>query len=56
MIEYINNYFWWVLGYDRPDPYTDEPPPISIQKYIDAVNEKRNLLYNYYSQKNELYY
>jgi len=53
MFQTINNYFWWLLGWDEyPDPYLHDPNIVSITKYLDAVDEKKNLKYYYDTSKN----
>ena len=52
MFETITNYIYWVMGYDVDDPYLHDPNIVSITKYLDAVNEKKNLKYYYDTSKN----
>ena len=54
MFEYISNYIYWVLGYDVADPYEHDPNIISITKYLDSVNNKKNHKYYFDTNKSHL--
>ncbi len=54
MLETIQNYFWWLWGYDYPDPYENDPNVVAITKYFDSIEGKKNHKYYFDTAKGHL--
>ena len=60
MLYYMNNLFWWILGYEDIDKDKElkilNPQLKSITQYYKSLDEKKNHRYYFNKMKcNELY-